>query len=155
MKMIPALLLFSALCTPVAATTGENANHRELTMSEAEARTALQQGDITTALEQFQQLATEQPGSASIHEGLGSAWLLNQHYRDAANAFQRAISEDASRGDAFIGLAVSYIHMGMFPHAKAALQEARQRKPESASDIDNLLSWLEQKEKQNTNRAIH
>jgi Flp pilus assembly protein TadD len=70
--------------------------------------------------------------------------LLKQEYAEAIRSFQIAIGLDAEdNAEAFIGLGIAYLHLGQYGAARAALTEARRLKPESGSDIDQLLAWLD------------
>lgn len=107
-----------------------------------QAATALKNGAVSDALRNYEQLVTEQPNSAAAQQGLGSARLMSQHYREAIPAFQQAVSLGAEDGNAFIGMAVAYLHLGLYDRAGAALQEAKTRKPTAAAEIDRLLAWI-------------
>lgn len=111
-----------------------------------QARNSLVSGQLQEALSRYQSLASEHPGSAEIMEGLGSALLLNQRYKDAISTYQKAVSLGETSGRSFMGMGMAYIHLGMFTKAEASLQEARGRRTAPSDDLDRLLNWLEQKQ---------
>ncbi|QEP41901.1 tetratricopeptide repeat protein [Ectothiorhodospiraceae bacterium BW-2] len=72
--------------------------------------------------------------------------LLNQHYQQAVQSYQSAIRQGEEPGRAFIGMAIAYLHLGQYPLARAALDEARERKPHHSEEIDKLMIWLNGRE---------
>jgi len=102
------------------------------------------EGQVDRALAAYRELSGSQPASARVHARTGGMLLLKQEYAEAIRSFQIAIGLDAeNNAEAFIGLGIAYLHLGQYGAARAALTEARRLKPESGSDIDQLLAWLD------------
>ncbi|MGD8615288.1 MAG: tetratricopeptide repeat protein [Gammaproteobacteria bacterium] len=137
------LLAFMAvICVGSAQADGYATGPSELELAQAE-RLA-QQGEIDRALAVYRELSEEAPRSARLHARVGGMLLLKQEYAAAVNRFQTAIGLDLeNNGDAFIGLGIAYVHLGQYGPARAALNEARSRKPQAAADLDQLVAWLE------------
>jgi len=109
-----------------------------------EAERLARAGEIDAALAVYRELSDSQPESAAVHARMGGMLLLKQDYAEAIRRFQIAIGLDADNSaEAFIGLGIAYMHLGQYGAARAALTEARRLKPESASDLDQLMAWLD------------
>ncbi len=127
-----------------AATITAGAVHAE-TALETGQRLA-QAGDIDGALAAYRQAAEQDPRSALAQTRLGGMQLLTQHYSDATRTFKTAISLDPNNADAFVGLGMGYLHLGQYSLARAALTEARARKPEKTQQIDEVIAWIDARE---------
>jgi tetratricopeptide (TPR) repeat protein len=103
------------------------------------------EGKIQDALAIYQKATAHAPDSATAHFRLAGMQLVNQEYTGAVQSFQRAISLDAHNADAFIGLAVAYIHQGKYPLASAALDEAARIDPSKASRVQEIQTWLRER----------
>ena len=71
--------------------------------------------------------------------------LLRQEYRAGVENFQRAIALDPDNADAFIGMALAYLHMGQYGLARASLQEAQRIAPAKREEIEKVLAWIDQR----------
>jgi hypothetical protein len=60
-------------------------------------------------------------------------------------SFQRAISLDANNADAFVGMAMAYLHGGRYGQARSALVEAKRIAPDKGPKIDEVIAWIDQR----------
>lgn len=102
-------------------------------------------GNLDQALLTVQQAAKLEPGSSLVHTRLGGVRILRQEYSDGIRDFQQAIMLDQKNASAFVGLAVSYLHLGKYSLARAALQEAGNIDPSKQPEIDRLQDWIKQR----------
>ena len=102
-------------------------------------------GRFEEALEILRTAAREEPKSSLIYTRIGGVEVLRQEYSAGIQAFQRAIMLDQRNAKAFIGMAVAYLHLGQYSLARAALEEAGRIDPAKQPEIDNVLSWIEQR----------
>jgi len=105
-----------------------------------------QSGDLDGALAAYQRAVATDPGSAVAQTRLGGMLLLKQQYGDAIRTFKVAIGLDGGNADAFVGLGMGYLHLGQYDLARAALTEARTRKPEKTQQIDEVIAWIDARE---------
>lgn len=105
----------------------------------------MQRQDIAAAVASLEQAVAAAPDSALAHTRLGGAYLLDQRFDPAIEEFQRAISLDANNDEAFIGMALAYLHGGRLGLARAALVEARRIAPDKAARIDEVMIWIDQR----------
>lgn len=105
----------------------------------------LGEGRIAEALATLQRAVEQDPGSSLAFTRLGGAQVLDQQYAAGIDSFKRAIALDAENADAFIGMAIAYIHSARYSLARAALMEARELDPAKEGDIDKLIAWLDQR----------
>jgi tetratricopeptide (TPR) repeat protein len=103
------------------------------------------EGHYADANALLQQALTENPDSSLAYTRLGGVQLLQQHYREGITSFQQAISYDQANAQAFIGMAIGYLHLGQYNLARAALSEAERLDPDKKTQIDKLLTWLDQR----------
>lgn len=127
----------------VALIAGETSASTATLIGEGERQ--IQARDIDGAIETLTRAVAADPDSSLAHTRLGGAYLLNQEYDPAIAQFQRAISTDAANADAFIGMAVAYLHTKRLTLAKAALNEAKRIEPHKTAKIDEVLLWVEQR----------
>lgn len=102
-----------------------------------------QAGDLDGAATAYRQAVEADPGSAVAQTRLGGTLLLKQQYSDAIRSFKTAIGLDSTNGDAFVGLGMSYLHLGQYDLARAALAEARERKPDKQTQLDEVIAWID------------
>jgi len=102
-------------------------------------------GRYAEALGVYQRAAEQFPDSADAHFKLGGMQLIAHDYAGGVASFQRAISLDPGNANAFVGMAVAYIHMGRFPHAAAALDEAARIDPAKKERVADVRAWLERR----------
>jgi tetratricopeptide (TPR) repeat protein len=105
----------------------------------------LKTGDFDAGLALFRQATQADPGSALAHDRAGGALLLKQEYRAAIEEFRAAIQLDAKDADAFVGMAVAYLHAADYPLARAALEEAGRLDPTKKPKIDELIGYIDQR----------
>jgi Flp pilus assembly protein TadD len=75
---------------------------------------------------------------------------MDQRYSDAIRSFQEAISLGDPGPRSFIGMGMSYLHIGRLALARAAFVEARQRGAENTAEIDNLIAWIDARQTDGT-----
>jgi Flp pilus assembly protein TadD len=85
------------------------------------------------------------PASSRAQTRLGGALLLKQQNAAAIDAFRAAITLSANNADAFIGMAIAYLHSGDDALARAALEEAKRIDPTRAAKIDELIASIDQR----------
>lgn len=76
-------------------------------------------GDLDAALKTLQQAVAEHPQSSLAYTRLGGVRMLRKEYSDGIKDFQQAIMLDQKNASAFIGMAVSYLHMNQYGLARA------------------------------------
>ena len=102
-------------------------------------------GQYMEALELLQQALQLAPDSSLVYTRLGGIQLLRQRYREGIEHFQQAITLDQANAQAFIGMAIGYLHLGRYNLARAALNEAERLDPAKQPEIDKVLAWLDQR----------
>ena len=65
--------------------------------------------------------------------GCHSTSVIEGHYLDASNA------------DAFVGMAVAYLHGRDYPLARASLEEAKRLDPGRQAKLDALIAYIDQR----------
>ena len=118
---------------------------REVDTLIEQAQSRANTGDFDEAVALLQQAISADPNSSLAHTRLGGMQLLQQDYRTAIETFKRAIGLDQGNAEAFVGMAIGYVHTGRYPLARAALKEAERLDPSKKSRIDEVLAWLDQR----------
>jgi tetratricopeptide (TPR) repeat protein len=118
----------------------------------AQAESLLAEGRYAEASTLLRQAVADDPDSSLAYTRLGGVQLLQQHYRESIKSFQQAISIDQARTEAFIGMAIGYLHLGRYELAKAALHQAEKLDPGKKTEIDKVLSWLAQRSDASTHQ---
>ncbi|MCG8038267.1 MAG: tetratricopeptide repeat protein [Candidatus Thiodiazotropha taylori] len=108
-------------------------------------------GDLETAQSLLEEAIKEAPSSSLAYTRLGGVLLLQQSYSSGIENFQQAIMLDQSNTQAFIGLAVAYLHLGRYQLAREALKQAQQLDPSKKQEIDKVVTWLNQRSSNNSN----
>lgn len=123
-----------------------------LPLAAAEEPSLLQQGEVLLsegklpeALAALQQAVVAEPNSSRAFQRLGGAQLMSQDYKISIQSFQRAISLDANNADAFVGMAMAYLHGGHYGQARSALEEAKRIAPAKGPKIDEVIAWIDQR----------
>lgn len=106
-------------------------------------------GDFAEAHELLVKAIEQDPNSSVAHTRLGGVELLQSNYASGIKRFQQAIMLDSKNADAFIGMAVAYLHLGRHRLARETLKAAQQLDPASRQDIEQVLAWLDQRSEQN------
>ncbi|MBT2971526.1 MAG: hypothetical protein B6D72_16360 [gamma proteobacterium symbiont of Ctena orbiculata] len=111
----------------------------------ADARLLSESGKLSEAHAILTKAVETDPQSSLAHTRLGGVELLQRNYQSGIKRFQQAIMLDGKNADAFVGLAVAYLHLGRYALAREALKEAEQLGPSKQQDIDKVLAWLDQR----------
>ena len=106
----------------------------------------LKAGQIDAALTDLRQAVAVDAASSLAQTRLGGALLLHQDYGQAIDAFRVAISLSANNADAFIGMAIAYLHGGDYALARASLEEAGRIDPAKRVKIAELIAAIDQRE---------
>ncbi len=124
-----------------------NASLSELGQALTEGQQLAAAGDIKGALSVYEATARSHPDSHEAFAQLGGMQLLDQRYADAVRSFQRAVTlgDDGTRS--FIGMGMAYLHMGQPGPARAAFVEARARGGEHPTDIDDIIRWIDSRDR--------
>jgi Flp pilus assembly protein TadD len=112
-----------------------------------QAHKQIQAGDLSAA-QSILEKAVEIAPSSLAYTRLGGVELLQQAYSSGIKHFQQAIMLDQSNSEAFVGLAIAYLHMGRYQLAREALRQVQQLDPTKKQEIDKLLTWLNQRASQ-------
>ncbi len=102
-------------------------------------------GDVKGALSVYEELTRKTPDSAEAFARLGGMQLLDQRYADAVKSFQRAITLGDEGTRSFVGMGMAYLHMQQLGPARAAFVEAKSRGTDSSTDIDHIITWIDQR----------
>jgi tetratricopeptide (TPR) repeat protein len=113
-------------------------------IADGEAR--LKAGEVDAAIEVLRQAVATDGASSLAHTRLGGALLLKQAYGPAIDEFRTAIGLSGDNADAFIGMAVAYLHSGDYPLARASLEEAKRVDPAKQAKVDELITYIDQRE---------
>jgi tetratricopeptide (TPR) repeat protein len=105
----------------------------------------LKEGRFEEAIATLQEAVATDPGSSLALTRLGGAQVLKQEYAAGIESFKRAISLDAKNADAFLGMAVAYLHSGRYALARAALEEAKRIDPSKRAEVDKLIAWIDER----------
>ncbi|MES9939551.1 MAG: tetratricopeptide repeat protein [Candidatus Thiodiazotropha sp. 6PLUC2] len=108
-------------------------------------------GDMKKAQSLLEEAVKTEPSSLA-YTRLGGVHLLQQAYSSGIDHFQQAIMLDQSNSEAFIGLAVAYLHLGRYQLAREALKQAQQLDPTKKQEIDKVVIWLNQRSSQ---QSVH
>jgi Flp pilus assembly protein TadD len=103
------------------------------------------EGNLDEALSTLQLAVETEPSSSVAYTRLGGVQVLKQDYRSGIQSFQQAIMLDQTNADAFVGMALAYLHLGQYALAREALKEAAQLDPSKQPEIDKVLAWLDQR----------
>ena len=103
-------------------------------------------GQIDAAIETLRQAVATDPGSSLAHTRLGGALLLKQENAEAIETFRKAIMLDGDNADAFVGMAIAYLHSGDYALARASLEEAKRIDPAKAPKVDELIAYIDRRE---------
>jgi len=107
---------------------------------------SLKAGDTDAGLALFRQAAEQDPKSALAQTRIGGALLLKQEYGPAIQAFRQAIKLESANAEAFIGMAMAYLHSGDYALARASLEEAKRIDPAKQGEIDKVITYIDRRE---------
>ncbi len=121
-----------------------------LVFASADAKNPLQQGDefyakgdVKTALNFYEQAVQKNPDSAQIWFKLARTQMVSNQYLASVKSYQKSITLDHNNALAFIGMAITYLHLGQYNHARASLQEAARIDPSKQAEVDKVLLQLD------------
>jgi tetratricopeptide (TPR) repeat protein len=106
----------------------------------------LAEGKADEAVVTLERAVAADPKSTLARTRLGGARLMRQEYGAAIQDFRSALAADPNNADAFVGMAVAYLHSGDYALARAALGEARRLAPAKGPEIDEVLGYLDRRE---------
>jgi len=109
-------------------------------------------GKMDEALATLTSAVKQYPESSLAYTRLGGVRVLRQEYSLGIKDFQQAIMLDQKNANAFVGLAIAYLHLGQYKHAKGALQEAEKLDPAKKEEIGKLLAYID---KRSSSRSMH
>ncbi len=104
-----------------------------------------QSGELDQAAASYKSGIEKDPGSVDAHMKLAGLYIARQEYRAGVETFQQAIGISPDNANAFIGMAIGYLHMGDPELAHAALDEAVRIDPESRERVEPLMAHIEAK----------
>jgi tetratricopeptide (TPR) repeat protein len=102
-----------------------------------------QAGDLVGAEAAFRQAADADPAAVAPRMKLAGLLVGSQRYREGVEQFQDVLAIDPDNANAFVGMAIGYLHMGKAPLAAAALREALARDPANGAGVRALLDRVE------------
>lgn len=105
----------------------------------------MQQGKNEQALEVLNRAVEANPKSSLAYTRLGGAQLLQQQYAAGIESFRQAIMLDVKNADAFVGMAVAYLHTARYDMARAALEEAKGIDASKTAEVDKLIAWIDER----------
>lgn len=142
------LILLSLIVAGTLGWAGLAVAQTESALAEGQQKAAA--GDIKGALFVYQKLTETHPESPEAFARLGGMQLLDQRYSDAVKSFQRAITLGDQDTRSFVGMGMAYLHMGQLGPARAAFVEAKSRGVDNPSDIDQIIAWIDTRDRATT-----
>lgn len=107
-----------------------------------------EKGEFEAAMAKYQEAVSRDPESASALFKLGGMQLVQQQYSASIDSFQRSLTLDQGNANAFVGMAVAYLHMGSFKLAEAALDEAVRLDPSKKSEVEKVQAWIDERSRE-------
>jgi tetratricopeptide (TPR) repeat protein len=89
------------------------------TFSNARGYALLEEGEFEQALEQFEEVAADEPDEANAWDSLGEGYLANGRAEEALGAFTRALTIDSTFRPSIIGRGLSLAALGRYDDALA------------------------------------
>jgi cytochrome c-type biogenesis protein CcmH/NrfG len=121
--------------------TGLRASDVDALLEQGARQTAA--GEIDAALASYRSAVAQDPGSPRANMKLAGLELVKQRYRASVEHFQTVIGLEPDNANAFVGMAVAYLHLGDYGLARAALMEAERLDPQKQDDIACVLQWID------------
>jgi tetratricopeptide (TPR) repeat protein len=115
----------------------------------------LKLGEIDAALDTLKKAVEADPNSSLAFTRLGSAWVMKQDYAAGLESFQQAIVLNADNANAFVGMAIAYLHSGRYSLARAALEEAKRIDPSKQREAEKLIGWIDQRASAESPRPLN
>ncbi len=103
------------------------------------------EGNIKDAQGYFEKAVKQNPESSESWFKLARTQMLNNRHSDSVKSYQKAISLNQDNALAFVGMAISYMHIGQYNHAKASLNEASRIDPSKKQEVDKVLLQIDRK----------
>ena len=100
-------------------------------------------GDLDQAAASYRSAIEQDSGSVDAHMKLAGLQIAQQEYRAGVETFQQAISLNAENANAFIGMAIGYLHLGSPQLAHAALEEALRIDPGRRERVEPLMQQIQ------------
>ena len=100
-------------------------------------------GELDQAEASYRRAIEQDPRSVDAHMKLAGLQIARQRYRAGVETFQQAIGLDPDNANAFIGMAIGYLHMGDHQLAYAALEEALRIDPGKRDRVEPLMRQIE------------
>ncbi|MBO0615314.1 tetratricopeptide repeat protein [Thiothrix fructosivorans] len=110
----------------------------------AEAEKASVGGDWEKATTLYRQAVEKDPNSSLALSRLAGSLMASQKYGESISVFQQAIGKDQKNASAFIGMGISYLHLGRYNATQAAFAEAKKLQPDK-KELDEVITWVEKK----------
>jgi tetratricopeptide (TPR) repeat protein len=105
----------------------------------------LKAGELDAAVATLQEAVAADPRSSLAYTRLGGAQVMKQDYAAGVESFKQAIALDGENANAFVGMAVAYLHSGRHALARAALEEAKRIDPSKQAEADKLIAWIDKR----------
>ncbi len=109
-------------------TSSASAEERIATLHE-QASTAETNGDLSTAIEKYQQILKLDPHLGPAYNNLGALYFKRGQFQDAAAILERGLKVDKSMASASALLGLSLFQMGEYSRARAPLEAALKAHP--------------------------
>ncbi len=132
------VLVFIAACIP-----GWASSNVDKLIEQGQAQAGA--GKLDDALATLNSAVAQYPQSSLAFTRLGGVQVLRQEYQLSIKSFQQAVMLDQSNANAFVGLAVAYLHMGQYGLAREALNEAEKLDASKKAQIQKVLAWIDQR----------
>lgn len=104
-----------------------------------------QAGDLDGAENAFREAVSADPTAAEPRMKLAGLLISRQRYREGIEQFQEVVGHSPGNANAFVGMAIGYLHLGQTPLAAAALEEALRADPASAARVEPLLARVRER----------
>ena len=141
--MILRLIKTSAAVVILARSSGSTADATGLI---AEGESLMRDGRVDEAVSVLEQAVARDPTSSLAFTRLGGAQLLRQEHNAAILSFRKAIMLDGNNADAFVGMAMAYLHSGDYALTRAALEEAKRIDPAKQAKVDEVIGYIDRRE---------
>ena len=142
MKNLRQLLIATTLCIVA---MGHAAAGNGVDALILDGQTQAGEGRLDDALATLQKAVREYPDSSVAYTRLGGIQVLKQQYRRGIESFQQAVMLDGSNADAFVGMALAYLHLGRYEPARQALREAEKLDASKKTEIARVLAWFDRR----------
>lgn len=119
----------TSLLPPATQPSGDAAGH--LTA----AQTALENGNLVLAEQEYRNAAALDPESARAQFGLGNVYVRLNHLSEAEAAFKAALALEPNMTSAHVNLGVTYYQMGQLSKAADELNAALRLEPDDAQTL--------------------